>query len=324
MLGNIFGGFTKNIERSLKNNSDYFAKTNRKELSKLFDNKIFPLANRLDYITRQRVDQALDGLEKLEYKTVSDIEALLNKADNKLNTNINQINDIRLDTIKDLQSLLETADSFAENRINQISLTIMQGIYLIESITSNAFAEVSNLEDKVVYDINQIINQLDNKFNILEKKIFKDADYLVDKLIRSMDEVIEGNIELVRSELKRNLLHVLPNPFDKCRQLLKLGMKPGAALSDIELYELSECYSYSKLNENVSVDEILKIYGQLQLNAARMAALVRNAPELKRRAIEDWMEYGLLCDFWRRTVENYSSDTPFELPQTNKDLLTSI
>lgn len=35
MLGNIFGGFTKNIERSLKNNSDYFAKTNRKELSKL-------------------------------------------------------------------------------------------------------------------------------------------------------------------------------------------------------------------------------------------------------------------------------------------------
>lgn len=320
MLGNIFGGFTKNIERSLKNSSDYFAKTNCKELSKLFDRKIFPLADRLDYIARLRVEQALNNLEQLECKTVSDIEDLLNKADNKLNTNINQINDIRLDTIKDLQSLLGTADSFAENRINQISLTIMQGIYSIENIVANTLTEVSNIEKKIVDDINQIINNLDNKFNRLEKKIFEDADYLVDKLIRNMDDVIGGNIELVRNELKKNLLHALPNPFDKCRQLLKLGMKPGAVLSDIELYELSECYSYSKLNENIDVDEILKIYGQLQLNAARMAALVRNAPELKRRTIEDWMKYGLLCDFWRRT---YSS-VGWALPTLPKPCIRCI
>lgn len=324
MLGNIFGGFTKKIERSLRDNSDYFAKINRKELSKLFDQKLFPLADRLDYIARRRVEQALNNLEELECKTVSDIEGLLNKTDTKINKSINKINDIRLNTIKDLQNLLGTADLFAENRINQISLMIMQGVYSIENIASNTLTEVSNLENKVVDDINQVINQLDNKFNSLEEKIFQDADYLVDKLIRNMDEMIVGNIELVRNELKRNLLHSLPNPFDKCRQLLKLGMKPGAALSDIELYELSECYELSKLNENVSVDEVLKIYGQLQLNAARMASLVRNAPELKRRAIQDWMKYGVLCDFWRRTVQNYSSDIRFELPQTETNLLTGI
>lgn len=324
MLGSIFGGFTKEIERSLKNSSDYFAKTNRKQLSKLFDKKLFPLADRLDYIARRRVEQALNGLEELENKTVSDIEDLLNKTDKKVNKNINKINEIRLDTIKDLHSLLGTADLFAENRINQISLTIMQGVYSIEKVLNNTLTEVNNLESKVVYDINQVINKLDNNFNRFEEKIFQDADYLVDKLIRNMDEAIEGNIELVRNELKKNLLHALPNPFDKCRQLLKLGMKTGAALSDIELYELSECYELSKLNENISVDEVLKIYGQLQLNAARMASLVRHAPELKRRAIEDWMKYGVLCNFWRRTVKNYSSNIPFELPQAEPNLLTGI
>ena len=84
-------------------------------------------------------------------------------------------------------------------------------------------------------------------------------------------------------------------------------------LSDWELYELSECYELSKLNENTPIDEVLKTYGQLQLNAARMAALVKNAPELKRRAIEDWLKYGVLCEFWRDMIKSYDSSSPILL-----------
>ena len=58
---------------------------------------------------------------------------------------------------------------------------------------------------------------------------------------------------------------------------------------------------------------MLKIYGQLQLNAARMAALARNAPELKRRAIEDWIRYGVLCEFWRNTIEDNAFTEPLLL-----------
>ena len=87
--------------------------------------------------------------------------------------------------------------------------------------------------------------------------------------------------------------------------------KFGSRISDIELYQLNECYELSKLNEKTAIDEVLKVYGQLQLNAARMAALARNAPEL--RAIKDWIEYGVLCEFWRNTIEDYTSTEPLLL-----------
>ena len=44
-----------------------------------------------------------------------------------------------------------------------------------------------------------------------------------------------------------------------------------------------------------------------------MVALARNAPELKRRAIEDWIKYGLLCEFWRNTIEDYAFTEPLSL-----------
>ena len=64
---------------------------------------------------------------------------------------------------------------------------------------------------------------------------------------------MSGKLELIRNELKKHLAHALPGPFDECRQRLKLAWLPGARLSDIELYELSECYELSKLNENTPI-----------------------------------------------------------------------
>lgn len=139
------------------------------------------------------------------------------------------------------------------------------------------------------------------EINVLEDKLFQDANQIVEKI----DVIIDGKLELIRNEFKKHLAHALPNPFDECRRRLKIGFKPGSMLSDIELYELSECYELSRLNERTPVDEVLKIYGQLQHNAAMMAALVKKAPELKRRAIEDWLKYGFLCEFWHDTMKIY-------------------
>ncbi|AFZ00356.1 hypothetical protein [Calothrix sp. PCC 6303] len=276
-----------------------------KDINKIFDKKLFPLADELDYIAKQRIEQAIGGLEQLEIKTNNDIILLLRNADEKIKNNLLLVDNIRQETIKDIRTTLETADFYLENRINQISLLVMESICALEKITNNTLKEVNILEDKIFQDLNFAIDKINKDITDLEEKLFQDANLLIDKLIYKMDEVIGGNIELVRNEFKKYLVHSLPNPFDKCRQILKLGMKPGAMLSDIELYELTECYELNKLTENTSIDDVLKTYGQLQLNAARMAYLVRNAPELKRRAIEDWIHYGMLCDFWRNTSQNY-------------------
>jgi hypothetical protein len=156
------------------------------------------------------------------------------------------------------------------------------------------------------------------KIDSLEDKLFQDANQLIDKI----DEAIDGKLELIRNEFRKHLAHVLPNPLDPCRQKLNLSWTPGVRMSDIELYELTECYELSKLNERAFVDEILKIYGQLQQNAAMMAALVKKAPELKKRAIEDWLKYGVLCEFWRTTIETYEYvDLPVLEPQKIPEML---
>ena len=81
----------------------------------------------------------------------------------------------------------------------------------------------------------------------------------------------------------------------------------------MQLYKLNQCYELSKLNKNTSIDQVLETYGQLQHNAAMMAALVRKSPELRRRAIEDWMKYGLLCEFWRSTIADYDQKDQLKL-----------
>ncbi|MBD1835791.1 hypothetical protein H6F61_24695 [Cyanobacteria bacterium FACHB-472] len=294
MLGWIFGGFIKKLERASKDVSQDFVKSAGKEISELFDEKLYPLADKLDYIAQNRIKQAKNEIEELETKTIGDIESLLNQTDEKVKDALENINQVRVAALRDVRETIGITDTYLENRINQISLVFMEALTLG---TTAIFTEI----------------------NFLEEKLFKDANQLVDKI----DEAIDGKLEQIRNELKKHLAHALPNPFDKCRQRLKIGLKPGARLSDIELYELSECYELSKLNEKISIDEVLKIYGQLQHNAAMMAALVKKSPELKRIAIQDWLKYGVLCEFWRGTIKNYDSTDPLLLkPEKSQPFFT--
>ncbi|HIK05587.1 MAG TPA: hypothetical protein IGS40_12890 [Trichormus sp. M33_DOE_039] len=278
MLGFLFSGLVKKFEGASKN----IIKDFRREIGGLFDNKLYPLANKLDYITQQRIAQTIKDTEKLETKTVADINQLLETADGKLKKNLETIETIRKQAISETkQAISETlaeTDFYLENRINQMTLSIMDAI---------------SLADDSIYKSIQ-------KIEILENKLFQDANQIVDEICKN----IKTEIEIIRHELKRYLVHALPSPLDKCRQKLKISWKPGGMLSDVELYELSECYELSKLNENTPIDEVLKVYGQLQHNAERMAALVSRSPELKKRAIQDWINYGLLCKCWRGVMES--------------------
>lgn len=306
MLGLIFGGLVKNLECAAGKVSQDFVKSTGQEISDLFDQKLYPLAGKLDYIAQARIKQS----EELETKTKADIEDLLNNADQKTKQTLESINEVRQKALSDLKGTIGKTDAYLENRINQISLVVMETLKYAQEIGSDFTPE--GFREKLIKPTLAEINDL-------EDKLFQDANQLVDKI----DEAIDGKLELIRNELKKHLNHALPGPFDKCRQRLKIAWKLGAMLSDIELYQLNECYELSKLNENTPIDDVLKIYGQLQLNAARMAALVKNAPELKRWAIQDWLKYGVICEFWRDTIESYDTTNSLVLePHNQQRLLT--
>ncbi|BAY65748.1 hypothetical protein NIES22_58550 [Calothrix brevissima NIES-22] len=296
MLGWVFSGFVKKLERSGKKVSRDFGKSISKELN--------PLANKMDYIAKERIKEIkrlehkfTDDIEKLEDKFTDDIGTLINHADHKVKENLKEIDEIRKLALSDVRKTIGEVDAYLENRINQISLAVMRALSQTEASVQKIITEI----------------------NILEDIFFEDANQLVDKI----DIMIERNREAISNEFKKYTAHAIPNPFDKCRQRLNIGMKSGAMLCDVELYELGECYELSKLSENSSIDDVLKTYGQLQLNAARMAVLVNRSPELKRRAIEDWLKYGLLCEFWRKTMSDYSHTENYLLkPKQSHKFLT--
>lgn len=301
MLGWIFGGLVKKFERAARDVSQDFVESSGREIDRLFNEKLDPLADKLDYIVEKRIKESKAEIEELEVKFKTDIEFLLNNADEKVRENLETVDLVRQEALRDARETIGLTDAYLENRINQMSLAVMEALAFTQVGVDRAFAKVE----------------------ILENQLFQDANYLVDKLINAVDEIIEGKIEKVSMTLKKYLDHPLPGPFDKCKQRLNIHWKFGSQISDIELYRLAECYELTKLNENTPIDKVLEIYGQLQLNAARMAALVRNAPALKRIAVEDWIKYGVLCEFWYDTMKSYDSNLPMLMPEMSAKLLIS-
>ncbi|MBD2181223.1 hypothetical protein [Aerosakkonema funiforme] len=300
MLGWIFGGFVKKLERAANDISHNFVKASGEEIDRLFDERLSPLADKLDYIAQQRIKESRLEIEALENKTKADIESLLAQADEKAKQNLEKIDLVRQESLADVRATLSQTDAYLENRINQISLAVMEALEFTNYRVDKALLEVKDLENK----------------------LFVDANYLVDKLIQQIDEVLEGKIEKFNTILQRYLDHALPGPFDKCKRRLNIQWKFGNQISDMDLYRLAECYELSKLDENTSIEKVVEIYGQLQLNAARMAALVRNAPILKRIAVDDWLKYGVLSEFWYDTLKAYDSNVPMLKPSIRQALLT--
>ena len=232
---------------------------------------------KVDYMVAKRTDKVMNRMERLENKTVQDINEIIDQTDEKVKENLGEIDRIRRETIEEVNQTIQETDYYLENRINQISLIVMESI----------------VETK------DLIRDLE----LLETQVFDDAGYLIDQI----EEIVDKTIEQVRGELRRHSAELIPNPLDPCRQKLGLGLKLGFQLSDIEYYRLIECYELTKLTPNTRVQTIIETYGQLQLNAARMVALTRKAPELRKFAVEDWLKYGVLCQFWSNTIKIYDS-----------------
>jgi gas vesicle protein len=308
----VFGNLVKKSERAAKSVVKSAGKEVNEIIEHLFDENLNPLADRLDYIAKKRIaqvgntsKQTIRDLSTLKDELKSDIDTLLSDVDETYKENLkltfNEINQARAEAIRDLREQLgettEQVDKCLETRINQISLALMQTLKQVQFI-SDQFTPDEIREKLTKPTLEQ--------FAAIEEKIFLDAEQIINKI----DEIITGTLQEIRNLLKSILLHTLPNPLDQCRQRLNIAWKSGLSLSDIEIYELTECIELSKLNENLAIDEVIKIYSQLELNAARMTALARNAKELRKRAIQDWIKYGMLCEFWQSAIAEYNVAEP--------------
>jgi gas vesicle protein len=324
MLEFIFGSLVKKSERAAQRVIKSASKEVNDTVNLLFDELLDPLVDKLDYITKKRLNQVskvsektIDTVSKLKDELKADIEALLQDVDQTykdiLRQTFEEINQARAEAIYELRKNIGEAtqeiDNSLEERINQISKLIMETLKQSQ-IISDKFAPEEIREQLTKPTLEQVV--------AIEEKLFIDAE----RIINQIDEIVSGTLEEIRNLLKSLVQHTLPNPLDKCRQRLNIAWKSGLSLSDIEIYELTQCIELSKLNVNLPIEEVIKIYSQLELNAARMTALARNTTELRKKAIQDWLNYGMLCEFWRNTITDYDFKEPLMLPQKQQKFLT--
>ncbi|MEH2239855.1 hypothetical protein [Nostoc sp.] len=170
MMGWLFGGLVKQFEGAAKE----VVRETSKEIADLFDDKLYPLADKLDYIAQESISHAIEKTEQLESKVKADIEHLLNTADEKVKHHLYKIDKIRE---KALTETISKTNFYLENRINQMSLAVMQAI----SLSQNS------------------IEQSLERIEYLENKLFQDTNQVVDKI----SELMDGKLELIRNELKK-------------------------------------------------------------------------------------------------------------------------
>lgn len=234
---------------------------------------------------------------------------LIDKIDRKYKENLTltfkEINQARTKAISDLRALTGEIDAALENRIDQISLLVTEALTQVVQIAVQFTPDAY---------MTKLVEPTFKKLNEFESQLFDDLDRRIDRIFAEaesfrerVDEMLMGSIAEIRNDFfKRRQVYAMPNLLDKCRQNLNIASKPGAALTDIELYRLMECHELAKLNETTPIQRIIETYGQLQLNAIRMAAIARKAPALRKQAIKDWVKYGMLCEFWENVEKSYS------------------
>lgn len=196
--------------------------------------------------------------ESMDYLFDKKLVPLINQIDAMIKRNLDHIDEIIQKTIDHFKnSVLEIIDK-AVNKAKELIGETIEAIK--EKIIDHTFDRIHELESKIVSDIIQILNRID-------ETIYK---------LSCSAQAIEIR---VRDDLMKNL-SLIPNPFDHCRiQIDK--MFPGHNLKwkqlknygNNELYELKKCNTLKGINEHTPVKSILLAYGDAEFLAAEMRCL---------------------------------------------------
>jgi len=224
-FGDVVDGATKGMFDRAGDLIDQAKRAFQESMDKLFDQKLTPMINQIDAMIHRNLGQIDDIIQK-------SIDNFKNSTLEIINTAAAQAKDLIGHTIEDIKT----------------------------KIIDNAFQKAADLEGKVMNDIIQILNRLD-------ETIYKLSCSAQSIEIRVRDDLMKT-------------LSIIPNPFDSCRISVdnlfpghNLRWKPLSWYQPNELYELRKCYTLSALDEKTSVQSILMAYRDMEFLAAEMRCL---------------------------------------------------
>jgi hypothetical protein len=303
--------FNKAAKNAARKTAQGFAEPIKEEFNEavdhLFDEKLNPFADKVDYIAKNRITQseeaakkvitgAVEGFSDLKNQVKGDVEDLINNVDEKYKDNLKltfeEINQARAEAILGLRAMIGKVDTFLEDRINQVSITIMAALKeakeISDSFTPGAFRT-------------KLIDPTFDRIDKLETKFFQDLNGLLYEFAGVADTTVENARDKILGPVLDGLVK------EPCRTRVGLeGFLPKlvASLDDMEFYRYLECIELEQIDSHIKTNSSIQLiadsYIQLQINAARMHIRARGLPvkELQDVCTKDWIKYGQASKFW--------------------------
>jgi hypothetical protein len=301
----------KAAKGAARNTSQGFAEPIKEEFNeavdRLFDEKLNPFADKVDYMVEKRIAQSQDAVKNVVTYTVNnfsdlknqvkgDVEDLISNVDEKYKDNLKltfeEINQARAEAILGLRAMIGEVDESLENKINQVSITIMTALKEAKEISDNFTPGAFRTK---------LIDPTFDRIDKLETQFFQDLNGTLNKLAGITDTYVEN--------ARDKLLGILLDGWiqESCKTKIGQGgllPKMVASLDDMELYRYLECIELEQIDghilANSSIQLIVDSYLQLQINAARMHIRAEglDLEELQYVCTKDWIKYGQASKFW--------------------------
>jgi hypothetical protein len=179
-----------------------------------------------------------------------------------------------------------------------------------QKLVKQVFSELSILVDKIDQTIDKVFKNIstalaDIKKNLidpivtaisdLEQKLIEDINQVLDKLF----DFFQGTVQDFKDDISKSTTLLIPNPFDPCRQSTGTATTPGPRLTPADVFNLFECNQLKRLEDSATtVKEITDVYASLQLQSFRVTCLGRGSPAFQDIFTKKWIKYGQLYDLW--------------------------
>ncbi|MEG4025391.1 H-type lectin domain-containing protein [Microcoleus sp. S13C4] len=192
-----------------------------------------------------------------------------------------------------------------------------------QQLVKQVFSELSELADRIDQTIDKVFKNIsialaDIKRNLvdpivtaisdLEKKLVEDINQILDKLF----DFFQGTVQDFKDGISGITILLIPNPFDSCRQETGTTTTLGPNLTPADIFNLFECNQLKRLEDSATtVKEITEVYASLQLQSFRVTCLGRGSPTFQDIYTKKWIKYGQLYDLWKEFDETMTAQQAF-------------
>jgi H-type lectin domain len=258
------------------------AKTGVQKVRKYFVDKIGSLKPKLGVTAGVDIDAAIRIiLDDSFLKVIDRITFALDSAIDKVGAEFQQL---VKQVFSELSELLDRVDQTIDKVFKNISIALAD---IKKNLIDPIVTAISDLETKLIKDINQILYQVFDFF--------------------------QGTAQEFKDEISKGTSLLIPNPFDSCRQQTGTATTPGPRLTPADVFNLFECNQLKRLEDSsTTVKEITEVYAVLQLQSFRVTCLGRGSPAFQDIYTKKWIKYGQLYDLWKEFNETMTAQQAFD------------